>query len=237
MDSTLTHPDDPTQPLVPFPDPTTSPAPPAAEVSAPAAAANACFTCGAALAADQRYCLVCGERNGDPRLPVMGGRDALGSPATPAATSVTTTSRGPRGSANTALIAGVGTLLVALGVGVVIGRSSDNSNNAKQPAQVITVGAPAAAAGGAAVAGATSGTAPGDTSGAAGTTAGGASSGKAKDAKGASGKSASAKAKGSGTAPASGKVAARKGSVVRLGQKGSGKGYTDGRFTGDFFGG
>jgi hypothetical protein len=228
--STLTPQDDATQPLVPFPDPT--PAPPA-----PVAATSACSNCGAALAADQRYCLACGERNGDPRLPVMGGRDALSSPATPAA--VTTTTRGPRGggSTNTALIAGVGTLLVALGVGVVIGRSSDNDNSTAKTPQVITVGAPAAAAAGAAVAGA-SGTTPGDTSGAAGTTAGGSGSKGSGGGKGRGGDKPTAKSGDDNTkAPASGTVRKAKGTVVRIGQKGTGKGYRDGRFTGDFFGG
>lgn len=231
--STLNPADEPTQTSVPFPDPTTS-----TTASAPVAAASACSNCGAALAADQRYCLVCGERNGDPRLPVMTGRDALSSPATPAAVTTTATQRGPRGggSTNTALIAGVGTLLVALGVGVVIGRSSDNNNSTAKTPQVITVGAPAAAAaGGAAVAGATSGTTPGDTSGAAGSTSG-ASDGKAKDAKSSGGDKSSSKADTS-KAPASGKVPAKKGTVVRLGQRGSGKGYKNGKFTGDFFGG
>jgi hypothetical protein len=227
--STLTPSDEPTQTSVPFPDPTTS-------ATAPVAATSACSHCGAALATDQRYCLVCGERNGDPRLPVMSGRESLSSPATPAV--VTTTTRSPRGggSANTALIAGVGTLLVALGVGVVIGRSSDNNNSTARAPQVITVnGAPAAAAG-AAVAGG-SGTTPGDT---AGTTAGGASGSRAKDTKNASSDGAKAKdAKSDARAatPGNGKVAARKGTVVRLGQRGTGKGYKDGKFTGDFFGG
>jgi hypothetical protein len=225
--STLTPQDDATPPSVPFPDPTTS-----TPATAPVAATSACSNCGAALAADQRYCLVCGERNGDPRLPVMGGRDTLSSPATPAA--VTTTTRGPRGggSTNTALIAGVGTLLVALGVGVVIGRSSDNNNSTAKAPQVITVGAPAAAAaGGAAVAG--SSATPGDTSGAAAATAG-ARAARAKS----SGDRAKAKADAARTAtPGNGKVAARRGTVVRLGQRGSGKGYKDGKFTGDFFGG
>ncbi|WP_027006634.1 hypothetical protein [Conexibacter woesei] len=229
--STLNPADEPTQTSVPFPDPTTS-------ATAPVAAASACSNCGAALATDQRYCLVCGERNGDPRLPVMSGRASLSSPATPAV--VTTTTRGPRGggSTNTALIAGVGTLLVALGVGVVIGRSSDNNNSTAKTPQVITVGAPAAAAAGAAVAGAgASGTTPGDTSGAA---ASGSSDSRAKDSKNASSDGAKAKDSKSdakAATPGNGRVAARKGTVVRLGQRGTGKGYKDGRFTGDFFGG
>ena len=223
MDSSIISPEDPTQ-RVPFPDPV------AAAPMAPTSATH-CANCGAFLAADQRYCVECGERHGDPRLPVMSGRQDLTASAL-APQPPRKGSRLARASANTALIAGVGTLLVALGVGVLIGRTSDNPNQpaASAAPQVVTI------AGGGAVAGAT-----GASSAAPASTADASTSGAAKDAKG---KAAAAGDKGKSTdksdaasAPASGKAVPKKaGKVVTVGSKGSGKGYKNGKFTGDFFG-
>lgn len=87
-----------------------------------------CVNCGATLTSDQRYCVVCGERRGAPRftLPVAG-------PAVQSATTTTTTSRptrsgGPRFGPGATLVAGVGTLLLALLVGFVIGNAASKSN-------------------------------------------------------------------------------------------------------------
>lgn len=106
-----------------------------------------CPNCGASLAPDQRYCLACGNRRGDPRLPFM---DAVGfmestKQPVPAETAVATApppDRRPFMSANASLVAGVATLILAIGVGVLIGRSGDgDSSNAAAPApQVIKVG-------------------------------------------------------------------------------------------------
>jgi hypothetical protein len=107
-----------------------------------------CPNCGASLAPDQRYCLACGQRRGDPRLPFM---DAVvfmesakqPSPAQASAAAVAPSpDRRPFMSANASLVAGVATLILAIGVGVLIGRSGDGgSSNAAAPApQVITVG-------------------------------------------------------------------------------------------------
>jgi hypothetical protein len=96
------------------------------------------------VASDQRYCLHCGQRCGEPRLPFMNAvtfmdamrtpSEALAAPASPAQP------RRRRISPNAALIAGVGTLLLAMGVGVLIGHSGNQSaTNAAAPAQVITV--------------------------------------------------------------------------------------------------
>jgi hypothetical protein len=84
-----------------------------------------CASCGALLAADQRYCLECGQRRGDPRLPFMDAvvlMDAVKRPAQAAPPSPPKKKRTGI-SPNAALIAGVGTLLLALGIGVLIGRS------------------------------------------------------------------------------------------------------------------
>ena len=88
-----------------------------------------CPSCGAMVAVDQRYCLECGHRRGEPRLPFMDAvvfMDAMNRPPEAAAASTKSRKRGI--SPNAALIAGVGTLLLALGVGVMIGRSGDNSS-------------------------------------------------------------------------------------------------------------
>ncbi len=96
------------------------------------------------MARDQRYCVNCGERRGlarfspetyvaqaEPRVP-----ERFGAP------------RRPRFSSAATLVAGVATLLIAMGVGVLIGHygAGGNSGNARTPAaQVITLGAGAAA--------------------------------------------------------------------------------------------
>jgi hypothetical protein len=220
VDSSIISPEDPTQ-RVPFPDPV---------ASAPIVSTSAthCANCGALLAADQRYCVECGERHGDPRLPVMSGRPDLNVPSLAPQSPRKGGSRLARASANTALIAGVGTLLVALGVGVLIGRSSESSQPAASAApQVVTI------AGGGAVAGGTaaSSAAPASTADASTSGAG------AKDAKAKAGGDKGKSDDKSANAPASGKAVPKKsGKVVSIGSKGSGKGYKDGKFTGDFFG-
>lgn len=84
-----------------------------------------CPSCGAVMASDQRYCLSCGQRRGDPRLPFMDAvvlMDAVNRPAQAAPPPPKKKKRSGI-SPNAALIAGVGTLLLALGIGVLIGRS------------------------------------------------------------------------------------------------------------------
>jgi hypothetical protein len=111
---------------------------------------ESCPNCGARMATDQRYCLNCGHRRGDPRLPFMdavvfmesmnapGG--AAGTPPPPPAAEP---GPGNRWNANAALIAGVATLVLAIGVGFLIGRTGhDNSGGtqAQAPIKVIEVG-------------------------------------------------------------------------------------------------
>src|SRR5690242_21725256 len=85
-----------------------------------------CRTCGSPLAADQRYCLECGARNGPPRLDWK----AMVAPAAPADEQVEAVGPGlPSPRVAAALVLGV------LAFGVVLG-------NAAGP------GAPAADAGG-----------------------------------------------------------------------------------------
>jgi hypothetical protein len=107
---------------------------------------DACPTCGAKMALDQRYCLNCGNRRGDPRLPFMdavtfmeASRQPQGQAAAAAAPPPPPQKSGF--SPGTTLIAGIATLILAVGVGVLIGRSGDNSAPATNPKPtVIQVG-------------------------------------------------------------------------------------------------
>ena len=110
---------------------------------------DSCTNCGARMAADQRYCLNCGHRRGEPRLPFMDAvvfmesMSAPGGAAGPPPPPPSEPRSSNRMNANAALIAGVATLVLAIGVGFLIGRSGhDGSNNAaaEAPIKVIEVG-------------------------------------------------------------------------------------------------
>jgi hypothetical protein len=98
---------------------------------------ESCPNCGARMAADQRYCLNCGHRRGDPRLPFMDAVVFMESMNAPGGTAGTPPPPPPaqsggsnRWNANAALIAGVATLVLAIGVGFLIGRSGHENNGA-----------------------------------------------------------------------------------------------------------
>lgn len=171
-----------------------------------------CTNCGARLAADQRYCVECGERRGEPRFSIADTAAPQAAPA-PAAP----VRRHARLSPNGTAIAGIGTLLLAMGVGVLIGRTGDHSTTSdagNQPVRVVNVPS----------AGAT--TTPTATAAAAGKAA------KAKKA----GKSGGG-VKGIQTSSVEGKPKEKlPPPTVGLGDKGKGAGYKNGQFTGDFFG-
>ncbi len=107
-----------------------------------------CRSCGSPLAADQRYCLQCGARRAEARLPFLDilAQRVQASPA-PA--------NGPvvpppgnwfgRMSTNAAAVAGVACLLLALGVGVLIGGLGQGDSAANATPQVISVGSAAPA--------------------------------------------------------------------------------------------
>jgi hypothetical protein len=107
---------------------------------------DVCPSCGAQMALDQRYCLNCGNRRGDPRLPFMDAvvfMEALKQPKGEAAAAAPPPPPAKSGiSPSTTLIAGIATLVLAVGVGVLIGRSGDNSPApvANQTPQIIRVG-------------------------------------------------------------------------------------------------
>lgn len=98
-------------------------------------ASDQCANCQAPLASDQRYCVNCGERRGKPRQSFQASTTSAPTPAPPKR------ERRARVSSGTTLIAGVATLLLAMGVGVLIGQNG--TSDAKQPsapaAQVVTV--------------------------------------------------------------------------------------------------
>jgi hypothetical protein len=112
-----------------------------------------CRSCGSPLAADQRYCLQCGARRAEARLPfldILAQQVPQGSgvPATPGPPASPSGSWLGRMSTNAAAVAGVACLLLALGVGVLIGGLGQHDSAASATPQVISVGgaAPAPAA-------------------------------------------------------------------------------------------
>jgi hypothetical protein len=122
------------------------------EIHAPklGAPGESCWSCSVPLAEDQRYCLNCGERRTDPRLPfdtLFGGSAA--SPPTPPPVDRTPVS--PSGglplNATTGAFA-AGLLLLSLLVGVVIGSSGDRQVEipAQKPPVVNVTGGGASAA-------------------------------------------------------------------------------------------
>ncbi len=162
-----------------------------ASPSAPATGVGeSCAVCAAPLADDQRYCLECGERRNPISSVLLGGPPKHGEQQSSASVSPPSappaipgqggsSADGGRGSAVT-VIAGVGVLLLAMGIGVLIGRSGD-SKPAAAPAQVISVAKPGAATGAATTPTTTPATTPGAS------TKGGAASSKQGSTKGASG--------------------------------------------------
>lgn len=137
------HPQPPTQPMAvaPSPDPV-----------------EPCRECGARLAADQRYCLNCGRRRGEPRLDFRryrGGAEALANGRagangeTPSATEVAPATvpssaapppeqRPQRDYTPLAAAGGIAVLGLMLLVGVLIGRGDGNQVTAPPP-QVVRV--------------------------------------------------------------------------------------------------
>lgn len=126
------------------------PPPPAPALTAPQG--DACPKCSSLMAADQRYCIECGERRGEPRLPFMDGRTVA--PAVAPSAQFATPPPGyggtppvqpDRRSAGIALVGTVGLLLLAMGVGVMIGNEDDGSNNALAQQPVVIGGSMAGA--------------------------------------------------------------------------------------------
>lgn len=179
-----------------------------------------CQECGAPLAADQRYCLACGERRGKARFPAV----AATAPAAGEVVKTTTRRERPRLTSGGALIAGVGTLLLAIGVGVLIGRTNNTPVAGHSPVQVITVAG--SGGGGSGSSGSSS----------SGSSSGGKSSGKnsaSKPTKVVITKKVAAKASAAASKVLGGTVDTPP--TVTVGQSGHGAGFTGGHFTGTFF--
>ena len=184
------------------------------------ASEDRCGACGAPLAHDQRYCVECGERRGQSRFPVA-------QPAAPVArrrTRLAPARRPARMSSGTTLVAGIGVLLLAIGLGVLIGRVGNKTTTTQAAAttpQVITVQGGGA---GASVPTTTTSAAP--------------TSKKAKS-KAAATKAASQAVQKKAT-QAAGKVLGNSAHLapptVTSGQTCTGAGCQGGKFTGNFFG-
>jgi hypothetical protein len=200
------------------------------------ASEDRCGACGAPLAHDQRYCVECGERRGASRLPA-------GQPAAEASPRRARAPRGPRGqrvSSGTTLVAGVGVLLLAIGLGVLIGRLGHNSSNQRAsspPVQVVTVQGGGESASTASTAASTT---PAHTTAAASTAPKGLT-GKLKAA--AENKAPPSKALQQKATQAAGKVLGSSNNLAPPTQKVGGScksgqaGCQGGKFTGNFFGG
>jgi hypothetical protein len=111
-----------------------------------------CPSCGAALAEDQRYCLNCGQRQGEPRVDFrrhLDSKQAAGedpSPATGMAAPAAPPDGPPpekpqRDYAPLAAAGGIAVLGVMLLIGVLIGRGTGDGSETAATPQVITVGA------------------------------------------------------------------------------------------------
>jgi hypothetical protein len=113
-----------------------------------------CPSCGAALAEDQRYCLNCGQRRGEPRVdfrqhldpkatatkeppaPANGARDpGAVAPVPPPP------EKPQRDYAPLAAAGGIAVLGIMLLIGVLIGRGTGSGEESAGTPQVITVGA------------------------------------------------------------------------------------------------
>jgi len=91
-----------------------------------AAVGDRCANCGNPLVSDQRYCINCGERRGKPRFTLADPPEQQTEAVRAAASRAP---RRPRTSAGFNLIAGVATLLLAMGVGVLIGHNSSSAGS------------------------------------------------------------------------------------------------------------
>ena len=116
------------------------------QVQMPALGENGepCASCGSPLAADQRYCLECGTRRGDPRIPLSEQLAALGGSDGAPPPSAGTAAREPSPLGAVLAISLLGVMLL---VGVLIGRGGDGGETATPVVQVEGAGTETAARG------------------------------------------------------------------------------------------
>jgi hypothetical protein len=116
------------------------------QVLSTASVGERCASCQAQMASDQRYCVNCGERRGKARFPYTPPPTT----APPAVASELARPQPPRrrsaASGAVTLLGGVATLLLAMGIGVLIGHDGNPAQRvvAAQP-QIITINGGAAA--------------------------------------------------------------------------------------------
>jgi hypothetical protein len=113
---------------------------PIASPPRPAAGRVSCGGCGSLLADDQRYCLECGERRIAMSSLLQAGPPEPAAPSRPPGSAGRPSDpplAGERGNTLT-VVAGVGVLLLAMGMGVLIGRSGGAKGSAGP--SVISVG-------------------------------------------------------------------------------------------------
>jgi len=115
-------------------------------------AGEPCRECGAPLAADQRYCLNCGKRRGEPRIdfqrhvpdPAPNANGSAPAPAQAEAGGTQVQSPQDKGSQRDytplAAVGGIAVLGVMLLIGVLIGKG-DSGGTAPAPAPVVVQGA------------------------------------------------------------------------------------------------
>lgn len=99
-----------------------------------------CPQCGALLAADQRYCLNCGRRRGEPRIDYRRQRPTAGQNGhapVEAAAAPAPDQRKQRDYTPLAAAGGIAILGLMLLVGVLIGRGNGDSSAPTQPTQVV----------------------------------------------------------------------------------------------------
>jgi hypothetical protein len=187
------------------------------------AASDRCSNCQAPLASDQRYCINCGERRGKPRFTFAADQ------AEPATASAPKQPRqGGRSNGAVALVGFIAVLLLAMGVGVLIGHSNNNNNTATKVAstpapEVITVGGSGTTA-------STSNSSTSKSSKKKKSSSGSSSSSKSKVSKSAA--TAAANAAGNAYGGGSSKISDP---TVQPGQAATGPGTQNGKFTGNFF--
>jgi hypothetical protein len=94
------------------------------------AAPNRCPSCGADMTPDQHYCIECGNRRGKPRFSMEKPK--------PAPVAAAPRSAPRRFSSSSTLLTGLAVLLLAIGVGVMIGNSGQ-SQGAPKPAYRVVI--------------------------------------------------------------------------------------------------
>ena len=96
-----------------------------------------CQNCQAPLAVDQRYCVHCGTRRGKSRFSL----NEVAAQAAPPPAPPPTPQRHRHVASGVALVTGVATLLLAMGVGVLIGHDSNSPAPVKASAPIVVNGA------------------------------------------------------------------------------------------------